>query len=147
VTLTQFADIYQMVQRIRKRFHAPPTRVFVLREQSLVAHPLGIRAAYVIALPNALIDALEFEELAYEIGQALGHICFGHTRMALLLGGEGSDLPAPPAWIVWIRDLIFARYWRAQVLTRDPAGVLACGGIENAFRARIKLLRRQQAIT
>jgi len=139
VTPTQFADIYQMVQQLRKRFHAPPTRVFVLRKQSFVAQPLGIRAPYVIVLPHALIDALELEELAYEVGQALSHICFGHTRMALLLGGEGSQLPAPLAWIAWIRDLIFAGYWRAQVLTGDRAGVLACGGIENAIRARVKL--------
>ncbi len=139
VTPTQFADIYQMVQQLRKRFHAPPTRVFVLRKGSFAAQPLGIRAPYVIVLPHALIDALELEELAYEVGQALGHICFGHTRTALLLGGEGSQLPAPLAWIASIRDLIFAGYWRTRVLTGDRAGVLACGGIENAARARIKL--------
>jgi Zn-dependent protease with chaperone function len=139
VTPTQFPDVYRMVQDLGRRFHAPPTRVFVLREQSLVAQPLGIRAPYVIVLPHALMDALEPQELAYEVGKALGHICFGHTRMALLFGGEGSQLPAPLAWIAKIRDLIFAGYWRAQVLTGDRAGVLACGGIENALRARVKL--------
>lgn len=139
VTATQFADIYQMVEQLRQRFHAPPTRVFVLRKLSSVSEPLGIRAPYVIVLPHALIDALEPEELAYEIGKALGHICFGHTRTALLLGGEGSQLPTPLAWVAWIRDLIFAGYWRARMLTGDRAGVLACGGIENALRARVKL--------
>jgi Zn-dependent protease with chaperone function len=139
VTPTQFTDIYQLVQQLRERFHAPPTRVFVLRRQSFVAQPLGIRAPYVIVLPHALIDALELEELEYELGKALGHICFGHTRMALLLGGEGSQLPAPLAWIAWIRDLIFAGYWRTQVLSGDRAGVLACSGIETAIRARVKL--------
>jgi Zn-dependent protease with chaperone function len=139
VTPTQFADIYQIVQQLRERFHAPSTRVFVLRMLSSVSQPLGIRPPYVIVLPHALIDALEPEELVYELGKALGHICFGHTRTALLLGGEGSQLPAPLAWIAWIRDLIFAGYWRARVLSGDRAGVLACGGIERAIRARVKL--------
>src|ERR1700730_11945994 len=85
------------------------------------------------------MHALEPQELAYEVGKALGHICFGHTRMALLFGGEGSQLPAPLAWIAKIRDLIFAGYWRAQVLTRDLAVVLGFGGIENALRARVNL--------
>jgi len=139
VTPTQFANIYQMVQQLRERFHAPPTRVFVLRSQGLVAQPLGIKAPYVIVIPHALIDALELKEMEYELGKALGHICFGHTRMALLLGGEGSQLPAPLAWIARIRDVIFAGYWRTQVLSGDRAGVLACGSIETALQARVKL--------
>jgi Zn-dependent protease with chaperone function len=139
VTATQFADIYLIVQQLRKRFHAPPTRVFVLRSPSSASQPLGIRAPYVIVLPHVLIDALEPEELVYELGKALGHICFGQTRTALLLGGEGSQLPAPLARTAWIRDLIFAGYWRARVLSGDRAGVLACGGVENAIRARAKL--------
>jgi Zn-dependent protease with chaperone function len=139
VTPTQFADIYQMVEKLRERFHAPPMRVFVVRRQTFAAQPLGIKAPYVIVLPHALIDALEPQELAYEIGQALGHICFGHTRMALLLGGDGAQLPALLSWIARIRDLIFAGYWRAQVLSADRAGVLACGGIATAIQARIKL--------
>jgi len=138
VTPTQFADVYQMVQDIRKRFHAPPTRVFVLREPSFVVRPLGIVAPYVIVIPQVLMDTLKPEELVCEIGQALGHICFGHTRMALLLGGEGSQLPSALAWVARIRDVIFAGYWRARVLSGDRAGVLACG-IENALRARIKI--------
>jgi hypothetical protein len=46
-------------------------------------------APYVIILPSALIDIIDLEELRYVLGQALGHICFGHTRMAVLIGGEG----------------------------------------------------------
>jgi hypothetical protein len=59
--------------------------------------------------------------------------------MALLLGGEGSQLPSALARVARIRDVIFAGYWRARVLSGDRAGVLACGGIENALRARIKI--------
>jgi mono/diheme cytochrome c family protein len=38
----QFANVYQLVQQLRNRFHTP-TRVFVLRDQSYVAQPLELR--------------------------------------------------------------------------------------------------------
>ena len=139
VTSTQFAAIYAIVEELRQRFDAPPTRIFVLRKQSFKAEALGLTAPYVIVLPSILIDALELEELRYVIGQALGHICFGHTRVAFLLGGEESALPAVLSWIAWVRDLIFAGYWRAATLSADRAGVLACKGVGKALRAQIKI--------
>jgi Zn-dependent protease with chaperone function len=139
VTPTQFPAIHQIFEELRERFQAPPARVFVVRERSFSAQPMGIVAPYVIVLPHALLDALETEELSYVLGAALGHIRFGHTRMACLLGGQESQLPAPLAWIAWVRDLIFAGYWRAQVMTGDRAGILACADIEKAIRVRIKL--------
>jgi hypothetical protein len=97
VTPTQFTDIYQLVQQLRERFHAPPTRVFVLRRQSFVAQPLGIRAPYVIVLPHALIDALELEELEYELGKALGHTA-SDIRAWRCCSGE-KDLSCRHRWL------------------------------------------------
>lgn len=139
VTPTQFAAIYAIVEELRQRFNAPPTRIFVLRKHSFKAEALGLRAPYVIVLPAILIDAMEPEELRYVIGQALGHICFGHTRVAFLLGGDEFALPAVLSWVAWFRDLIFAGYWRAATLSADRAGVLACKGIRKALRAQIKI--------
>jgi hypothetical protein len=90
-----------------------------------------------------LIDAIETEELRYVLGQALGHICFGHCRMTLLVGGEQSALPAVLSWIASLRDVIFAGYRRAGVMTGDRAGMLACGDIRKAIRTQIKISRHQ----
>lgn len=141
VTPTQFADIYQIFEELRKRFHAPQARVFVLRTHNFKAEAeaLGLSAPYVIVLPSALIDALELEELRYVLGQALGHIRFGHTRMTALIGGQESALPSVLSWIAWVRDLIFAGYWRAVAMSGDRAGVVACEGIRKAIRAQVKI--------
>jgi Zn-dependent protease with chaperone function len=139
VTSTQFPAIYQIVEELRRRFHAPPTRVFVQRKLSFKAEAMGLTAPYVIVLPSVLIDAIEPEELRYVLGQALGHICFGHTRSTLLVGGEESALPAVLSWIASVRDLIFAGYWRAGIMSGDRAGILACGGISKAIRAQVKI--------
>lgn len=139
VTPTQFPAIYQIVEELRQRFRAPPTLVFVLRNFSFKAEALGLRASYVIVLPSVLVDAIDLEELRYVIGQELGHICLGHTRVAFLLGGEGSTLPAILSWVAWIRDLILAGYWRAAKMSGDRAGILACGEVSGAIRAQLKI--------
>ncbi|MGH7933757.1 MAG: hypothetical protein ACREQN_11415 [Candidatus Binataceae bacterium] len=139
VTATQFPAIYKIVEELRQRFHAPPTRVFVIRKQIWRADAFGLVAPYAIALPSVLIDALELEELRYVLGQALGDICFGHTRVALLIGGEESALPAVLSWVATVRDLIFAGYWRAATTSDDRAGILACGSVAKAIRAQFKI--------
>jgi hypothetical protein len=139
VTATQFPAIYQILEELRERFHAPPTHVFVQRKLSFRTEAMGLMAPYVIVLPSILIDAIETEELRYVLGQALGHICFGHTRMTLLVGGEESALPSVLSWIASLRDIVFAGYWRAGIMTGDRAGILACGDVRKAIRAQIKI--------
>ena len=139
VTPTQFPAIFEIAEELRQRFQAPPTRIFVLRKFSFKAEALGLTAPYVIVLPAVLIDGIELEELRYVLGQALGHICYGHTRVAVLMGGEESALPAVLSWFAWIRDLIFAGYWRAATTSGDRAGILACKGVANAIRAQVKI--------
>jgi Peptidase family M48 len=139
VTPTQFPDIYQMLEELRQRFHAPPTHVFVQRKFSFKTEAMGLMAPYVIVLPSVLIDAIETEELRYVLGQALGHICFGHTRMTLLVGGEESALPSVLSWIASLRDVIFAGYWRAGIMTGDRAGILACGDVRKAIRTQVEI--------
>jgi Zn-dependent protease with chaperone function len=139
VTSTQFPAIFKIAEDLRQRFGAPSTRIFVLRMQSFKAEAFGFKAPYVIALPAVLIDSLEAEELRYVLGQALGHICFGHTRVALLMGGEESALPAVLSWFAWIRDLIFAGYWRAATTSGDRAGILACQSVVKAIRTQVKI--------
>ncbi|GEM_PF-4505598 len=139
VTPTQFPAIYGIVEELRTRFRAPPTRVFVLRKVGSRAEALGLSAPYVVVLPHIVIDSLEPEELRYVLGQAMGQICFGHTRVAVLMGGQESALPAVLSWVAWVRDLIFAGYWRAATISEDRAGVLACRNVAHAVRAQIKL--------
>ena len=139
VTPTQFPEIYKIVEELRHRFIAPPTRVFVIRKQQFKTEAAGLVAPYVIVLPSVVIDALNREELRFVLGQALGNICFGHTRVAVALGGEESALPTVLSWVAWVRDLIFSGYWRTATMSADRAGVLACGNLDTALRALIKL--------
>jgi Zn-dependent protease with chaperone function len=127
VTPSQFPAVYQMVEELRGRFQSPPTRVFVIRQFSVEPETLGFRAPYTIVLPSLLLDSLDENELRYVLGRALGQIRFGHTRIAILLGGDKSTLPDLLSWIAQVRNLVFSGYRRAQVLSADRAGILASG--------------------
>jgi Zn-dependent protease with chaperone function len=139
VTPTQFPEIYTILQELRERFKAPPTRVFVVRKATVRPETAGLWAPYVIVLYSALLDSLEPDELRFVLGQQLGHIRFGHTRASILLGGDEANLPAVLAWITPARDLLFAWYWRAQALSADRAGLLACRSLRTAVRTHVKL--------
>jgi Zn-dependent protease with chaperone function len=127
VTPSQFPAVHQMVEELRQRFQAPQTRVFVVRQFSVEPETLGFRAPYTIVLPSVLLDSLEDQELRYVLGRALGHIRFGHTRIAILLGGDRSTLPDLLSWIAQVRNIVFSGYRRAQVFSADRAGILASG--------------------
>jgi hypothetical protein len=71
-------------------------------------------------------------------GRALGHICFGHTQIAILLGGDKSTLPELLSWIAQVRNIVFSGYRQAQVLSADRAGILA-GGLRVAIETLGKL--------
>jgi Zn-dependent protease with chaperone function len=101
--------------------------VFVVRQFSVDPETLGFRAPYTIVLPSLLLDSLEDQELRYVLGRALGQIRFGHTRIAILLGGDKSTLPDLLSWVAQVRNIIFSGYRRAQVLSADRAGILASG--------------------
>jgi hypothetical protein len=140
VTPTQFPAIFQMVQELRQRFQASQTRVFVIRRLSFQAEVLGFRAPYAIVLPSVLLDSVEPDQLRYVLGRALGAIRFGHTRMAILLGGDESTLPVLLASVARLRNLVFAGYRRAQVLSADRAGILASGiGVAVEFQINLSV--------
>lgn len=138
VTPTQFPAIYQIVQELSQRFRAPPTRVFIVRQLSVRVETLGFRAPYTIVLPSQLLDSLEGDQLRYALGRAIGHICFGHPRIALLLGGDELTLPALLSWVAQIRNLVLGGYRRGQMLSADRAGILA-SSVKVAIESQVKL--------
>jgi hypothetical protein len=96
----------------------------------------------VIVLNSALVDAFEADELKSVIGHEMGHIRFGHTRIAALLGGVGTRglvLPFPINLVAAVRDLVVLWWQRCTEMSADRAGILACGRLSTAISAQVKL--------
>jgi Zn-dependent protease with chaperone function len=139
ITPTQFSKVYEIFEEVARQFNAPPTEAFVIRDSRAQAHAYGVRAPYTIVFHSALLDALDPDELRFIIGQQLGRIVYGHTRMTVFIGGEAESLPALLGQFTWLRDLFFAWYRRVSLLSADRAGALACGDMEVAVRTLVKL--------
>jgi Zn-dependent protease with chaperone function len=139
ITATQLPKVFEVLEDVARQFNAPPTQAFVIRESRAQVHAYGVRAPHTIVFHSALLDSLEPDELRFVIGQQLGRIVYGHTRISVLLGGEAEALPALPGQLTWLRDLFFAWYRRVTLLSADRAGALACGDLEIAVRTLIKL--------
>jgi Zn-dependent protease with chaperone function len=139
VTPTQYPQLHKIFDEVSRQLNAPPTRLFVIRDARAQAHAYGIRAPYVVVVHSAMLDSLELDELRFVIGQQLGRIIYGQTRMIVLLGGEAETLPSLLAQLTWLRDLVFAWYRRISVISADRAGVLACQDMEVAVRTLVKL--------
>jgi len=139
VTPTQYPKLYEIFDEVRRQFNAPPTRVFVIRDNRAQAHAYGIRPPYTIVFHSAMLESMQLDELRFVMGQQLGRIVYGQTRMIVPLGGDAEALPSLLAQFTWLRDLVFAWYRRISVLSADRAGALACQDMEVAVRTLVKL--------
>ena len=139
VTETQFPDLYRLVKDVGRRLDTPTTRVFVIRRSEAGAHAYGFRAPYVLVLYSDLLDTLSPDELKTVVGFHMARITYGHTRVALLLGGDESTLPAVLSWLAWARNLVFVWYRRLEVLSADRGAVLVSRDLNTAFQTCVKL--------
>lgn len=142
ITPTQFAHLYPLVAELRERFALPYTRVFIAQSPVLNAYAFGYRTPYIIVIHSALVDAMDLLELKAVIAHEMGHIRFGHTRLAVLLGGlelGKQDLPFPLSIISGVRQYIFHWWGRCQELTADRAGVVGSGRPSKMVSALVKL--------
>jgi len=94
----------------------------------------------VVVLYSPLLKTMDETELRFIVGHEVGHIVFDHTWLNTLLGGmAGIPLSMELALV-----FIFAfRWWnRACEYSCDRAGLLACGSLEKATSALVKLVVR-----
>jgi len=139
ITPTQYPAFYPRVEELRQRFAMPRTRVFI-RYQPDVPQALayGFHEPYVILVDELLASYVDAEELTFVLGRQMAHIKLGHTRLRTILGSDDVELPAPLEWLTWPRDLAFAWWRRAQTLTADRAGLVACGQRSKGISALAK---------
>jgi Zn-dependent protease with chaperone function len=139
ITPTQYPAFYPLVEELRQRFAMPRTRVFI-RYQPDVPQALayGFHEPYVILVDELLASYVDAEELTFVLGRQMAHIKLGHTRLRAILGSDEVELPTLLEWITMPRDLAFAWWRRAQTMTADRAGLVACGSRSKGISALAK---------
>lgn len=139
ITPTQYPELYPLVAELRQRWAMPRTRVFIRYWPDVsqsVAY--GFHEPYVIVIDQLLVSVLDAEEMKYVIGREMAHIKFGHTRLRAFFGSDDLEMPPLLEWFSSVRDVAFSGWGRAQTLTGDRAGLIACGRPSKALSALIK---------
>ena len=82
-------------------------------------------------LHSGLLEYLTDDELLFIVGRELGHIKHGHTRWLSIIAPCGSAIPG--------LNLLYGHWQRKADYTADRAGLIACGSLDAAVRAILKL--------
>lgn len=77
------------------------------------------------------------DELAFVLGHEMGHAALGHIWLNTIVGGLAGS-PAPYG-IGYLMYFIFQWWSQACELSCDRAGLLACGSLNQAISALVRL--------
>lgn len=119
------------------RLRPGPVQTFVAPGRILNAYTFGLSTPKVVVLYSGLLDVMDAGEVKFIVGHELGHVRLGHTWLNSVVGGL-AGIPSPFGAAV---ILYFAfRWWnRACEYSADRAGLLACGSLDKALSALVKL--------
>lgn len=120
--------------------------VFLAKKDVMNAYTFGLNNPKALVLYSPLLKVMNAGELQFVIGHEMGHVALGHTWLNTIIGGL-AGIPAPFGAAV----ILYAafRWWnRMCEFSADRAGLLACGDLNRAVSALVKLaapgIRNQQ---
>ena len=127
-----------VVDECRIKLQPGPVDVFLAEKPQMNAYTFGISSPKVLVLYTPLVRVMDPGELKFVIGHEMGHVALGHTWLNTIVGGL-AGIPAPFGAAV----LLYAafRWWnRMCEFSADRAGLLACGDLNLAITALVKLV-------
>lgn len=138
VTPESAPELSRQVEICRQRLQPESAEVFVVPSNSLNAYTFGLSSPKVVVLYSALLPVMTLDELRFIIGHEMGHIRLGHTWLNSLIGGM-AGIPSS-FFINTLLAVVFRGWNRSCEYSADRAGLLACGDIDSAVAAMIKLV-------
>lgn len=138
VTPTDTPELSRLVQQCSSRLAPGAVEVYVVSSRARNAYTFGFSSPRVVVLFSSLFRVMDEAELRFIIGHEMGHVVLGHTWLNTLLGGmAGVPLPFGAAILL----IVAFRWWnRACEYSADRAGLIACGSLQKATSALVKLV-------
>ncbi|NPV55557.1 MAG: M48 family metallopeptidase [Anaerolineae bacterium] len=113
-------------------------RGYVVPSRERNAYTFGISDPKVIVVYSSLLEIMDEDEIAFIIGHELGHVALGHALLNTLIGGM-AGVPVSLGVAV-VMTFAFRSWNRACEFSSDRAGLLACGSLNKAVTALVKLV-------
>jgi Zn-dependent protease with chaperone function len=138
VTPASMPELAKIVDECITRLNPGPVQVFVTPSRALNAYTFGLDSPKGIVLYSALLDVMDKDELRFIIGHEMGHVALGHTWLNSLVGGMAGIPSSSTTSALLTLSLL---WWnRTCEYSADRAGLLACGDLNKAITALIKLV-------
>jgi Zn-dependent protease with chaperone function len=119
------------------RLRPGPLEVFIVPSPVRNAYTFGVSGPKAVVVYSALTNEMDESEMRFILGHEMGHVSLGHTRINSLIGGM-AGIPAPLGAALLL-NAAFLWWNRACEYSADRAGLLACGSVNKAISALIKL--------
>jgi Zn-dependent protease with chaperone function len=137
VTPHSASGLAALVRECAARLQVEPVQVFVAPSRALNAYTFGLTSPKVVVLYSPLVQIMDADELRFIIGHEMGHVRLGHTWLNSLVGGM-AGVPSP--FLAAVVLALAFRWWnRACEYSADRAGLLACGHLQKAISALVRL--------
>jgi len=138
VSRTQVPRLGRLFEECAARVRPPLVQGFVAQSPALNAYAFGLSAPQAVVLYSGLVQCLDDDELRFVIGHEFGHILFQHTRVNSLLGGL-AGVPGLP-FLSGLAVIALLSWSRCAEFSADRVGLLACGRLDKAQSAIVKLM-------
>ncbi len=138
VNAVQTPEVDKLVLTCSQKLQPGPIDVYLVKKNQLNAYTFGISDPRALVVYTPMVQVMTPGELSFVIGHEMGHVALGHTWLNTILGGM-AGIPAPFGAAV----LLYAsfRWWnRMCEYSADRAGLLACGDLNLAVAALVKLV-------
>lgn len=138
VTSQRAPELAVLVQKSAAKLQPGSFEVYLVEKPEMNAYTFGISDPKVLVLYTPLMEFMNSGELEFIVGHEMGHMALGHTWLNTIVGGL-AGIPAPFGAAV----ILYAafRWWnRMCEFSADRAGLLACGDLNLAVSALVKLV-------
>jgi Zn-dependent protease with chaperone function len=137
ITHENAPGLTKIIQDAGARLQPGELQAFVAPSRALNAYTFGLSSPKVVVLYSGLLGVMDEDELAFIVGHELGHVALGHTWLNSLVGGMAG---IPASWSAgMIMTAAFLWWNRSCEISADRAGLLACGDLDKAVSALVKL--------
>ena len=138
VSPLQTPKMAALVEDCAQKLQPGMVETYLVRKDQMNAYTFGISEPKALVVYTPLVSVMSPGELKFIIGHEMGHVALGHTWLNTIVGGL-AGIPAPFGAAV----VLFAafRWWnRMCEFSADRAGLLACGNLNLAVSALVRLV-------
>ncbi len=146
VTPIQTPKMAMLVEECASKLQPGDVETYLVKKDQMNAYTFGLSDPKALVVYTPMISVMGPGELKFIIGHEMGHVALGHTWLNTIVGGL-AGIPAPFGAAVVLYATF--RWWnRMCEFSADRAGLLACGDLNLAVSALVKLaapnIRSQQ---